>query len=133
MRVRCVANTGKALPDSYLRVGYTRDSQFDVKVGTAYTVYGISLRLGALSYLIDPEGEGCPNWYPVVLFELADARVPETWYFSFDTQHEQFGVPAVWGYEELVMSEQHFDGLMERDRQALRVFARRRLDIDSSG
>ncbi|TWK83999.1 hypothetical protein CHCC20333_4672 [Bacillus paralicheniformis] len=36
----------------------------------------------------------------------------------------------MWGYKELVMDESHFDGLMERENDALKVFLERKKEID---
>ncbi len=74
-------------------------------------------------YLIDPEGANRPNWYPVQLFEIRDSKLPVSWSFAFFSNAEQEGVSAVWGYPELVDSQEHFDGLLEREEAALRLFA----------
>lgn len=132
MKVRCVANRGSVLPADFSPIGYFMESEFDILIDRSYVVYGMCLRRHVLAYLIDPEGTGRPNWYPVNLFEIEDNRTPSLWRFSFTPENQSHGVPAIWGYEELVNSTEHFDGLVERDALAISVFARRREEIDST-
>ena len=131
MKVRCLNNTGHSLPATYFSIGYTRQSEFELVVGQTYSVYGMCLSRGVLEYLIDPQADAKPNWYPAVLFEVKDAGIPQSWRFSFNARNEEYGVPAIWGYEELVSSENHFDGLGERDVEALRIFFRRRVEMEA--
>ncbi len=130
MKVKCLNNRGHALPASYFSYGYTPQSEFDIVVGQTYTVYAMFLSKEGLSYLIDPEADVRPNWYPAILFEILDKRLPRSWQFSFTPQDAEYGVLATWGYEEVANSEAHFNGLADRDTGALRVFFRRRTEID---
>jgi hypothetical protein len=128
MQVTCVANSGKSLPEFYRC--HTPHSQFDIAVSHHYSVYGMCLFKGVLHYLIDSQLNGRPNWYPAVLFNVVDGTVPKSWRFSFSPENEENAVSAVWGYEELVTSGSHFDGLAERDMEALRIFVKRRMELD---
>jgi hypothetical protein len=133
MKVECFHNTGKGLPVSYFSLGYSSESQFDIEVGSTYSVYGMCLWKGCLQYLINPDVMPRPNWYPAILFEVRDKGLPESWQFSFLRENEEHGVVAVWGYRELVNSTAHFEGLLERERLAIDVFAKRRMETEVVG
>ena len=111
-------------------MGYTPGSQFDLAAGQAYTVYAIcTWKACALLYLCAGEGDGNANWYPAELFELTDGSLPSSWkfgYYGFDSD-----VSAIWGYEELIEGNEHFDLLAEHHDQAVSVFTRRRTEIDA--
>jgi hypothetical protein len=48
------------------------------------------------------------------------------WYFPFLNQRTESEVRAVWGYEELVNNEQHFERLAELEPEALEIFEKMR-------
>jgi hypothetical protein len=77
----------------------------------------------------DSGGElGYPNWYPAELFDVIDRKLPSNWHYAF------LGIPsylnAIWGYDELVNVEGHFDKISEREESALMVFVKRRRETD---
>ncbi|WP_117215857.1 GNAT family acetyltransferase [Allorhizocola rhizosphaerae] len=82
----------------------------------------MSLYAGALMVLILDDTR-LPYWYPIQLFEVADPALPNEWLFADygNSEHLQ----AIWGYEELIREESHYDALLERDADALRIFMER--------
>lgn len=82
----------------------------------------MSLYAGALMVLIRDDTR-LPNWYPIQLFEVAEPVLPNNWLFANfgNSEHLQ----AIWGYEELIRDESHYDALLERDPDALRIFSER--------
>jgi hypothetical protein len=131
MRVRCIANKGAVLPTD---LGYFPEAEFDIEIGKSYVVYGMCFRRHEVKYLINPGDEARPNWYPVNLFEIENSKLPTFWEFSFVPEHQEYGVPGIWGYEELARSPEHFDGLVERDPAAIAVFLinKRRTELEES-
>lgn len=133
MRVSCVKNKGEDLTKATIDLGgYTLGTNFagELKVNTVYTVYGISLWMSSLHYLLIGEDDNCPDWYPSELFEVIDKRLPFEWFFTRLKESEISNVKAIWGYEELVMDEDHYDDLVERKIDAFEVFLKRKKDID---
>jgi hypothetical protein len=121
MRVTCNANTGKALTTKYL-VGNTPESIFHVTIGREYAVFSVAVYRGATMLLLSDDSN-LPNWYPVDLFSISDARVPQDWLsaaYAGTGDHLQFLI----GYERIVSDESHYDGLLERipvDLEAFRM------------
>lgn len=124
--VECRYSRGSHLPPKLWARGYTEESEFNIRPNQQYSVHGICMWTeGVLMYLIDPDGTHRPNWYPAQLFEVRDNRLPDHWVFAFVSDAAEHGVSAVWGYQELVDDQKHFDGLLEREEAALRLFALR--------
>ena len=130
MRVLCKANSGQALSAEYFEIGYTSSTEFDLEQGKEYIVYAIILTKGLLSYLIVGEAS-LPGWYPARLFGLTRKDLPNDWFFEYLSEEEGFVVDALWGYEELVHKEDHFDGLSNMNKPDIEVFLQRKKEIDN--
>ena len=129
MRVLCRSNSGRNLSAKHSEVGYTSSSQFDLEVTREYIVYAMSLSRGLLSYLIVGQG-GWPHWYPSELFTLTRTDLPPDWHFAYFKEDEGFVVNAIWGYEELINNDDHFDSLSNMETRAMAVFLERKEQID---
>lgn len=106
MRVMCAANNGAGLSLKHFENSYTTSSTFDLEIGKEYVVYAINLWKGLLSYLV--VGEGLfPHWYLSELFSVTRNEIPPNWYFARFCEDEGFELNAVWGYDELVNTEDH--------------------------
>jgi hypothetical protein len=127
MRVLSIGNSGANLSEKHYEHGFTRASELDLQAGKEYVVYGISLWKGLMIYLVIGEGSN-PHWYPAELFRLVKNELPPTWYFAFFRNGAD--VNAIWGYSELVNSEDHFDALSDLDEDALKIFWSRKKEID---
>jgi hypothetical protein len=119
MRVTCNANTGKALTTKAL-IGYTPDSIFHVAIGQEYPVFGVAVYRGATLLLLSDDND-LPNWYPVDLFTISEAKVSKDWY-SASYQGSGEALQFLMGYERLVTDEGHYDGILERFPADLEVF-----------
>lgn len=130
MRVLCTANNGSSLSQKHFEESYASlSSDFDLEIGKEYIVYGIILWKGFLLYLILGEGM-FPHWYPSELFSVTRNEMPPDWYFVCRREEEGFEVNAVWGYEELVNAEDHFDELSNLEKRAIELFVERKKQID---
>lgn len=114
----------------YFELGYTSAAEFDLKQGKEYIVYGIILSNGVLSYLTVGEGS-LPAWYPAPLFEQTRRDLPDDWFFAYLSKEEGYVINAIWGYEELVSRDDHFDGLGDLNKPDLEVFLQRKAQIDN--
>jgi hypothetical protein len=119
MRVICNANTGKALNAKYL-MGDTVDSIFNVSIGREYAVYAIAVYGGSTLLLLSNDSD-LPDWYPVGLFSISDARVPQDWYSASYLGSGEY-LQFLLGYERIVFDESHYDGLLERIPADLAAF-----------
>jgi len=85
MRVRCINNAAKDLPEAILekiwgKVDDVKDRMFPLKVAKEYTVYGITISLGcAWYYICDENFTYYPVWSPSGLFEISDGTLPLSW------------------------------------------------------
>jgi hypothetical protein len=75
-----------------------------------------------LFYLVDPQENCRPNWYPAELFDVTEAEIPNDWCFGFFPYARIDDLSAIWGYEELVKNEDHFNGIAEREAPHLNLF-----------
>ncbi|NET59936.1 MAG: hypothetical protein F6K47_28445 [Symploca sp. SIO2E6] len=82
MKIRCIANTGKDLPENYLdpAVYLTKDTEFQLTVGKEYTVYSFKVWQETVWYYIcDDAYLYYPQQNPAPLFEVVDSRVSQYW------------------------------------------------------
>jgi hypothetical protein len=128
VKVKCIANTGNMLSQGAKALGNSDETKYAVKIGEVYTVYGQHIYKGVLSYLIVGTYENLPSWYPVELFEVVDPMLPLEWYYGFYGYDNL--ISSIWGYKELVLDENHHDYLIEREDEAIRVFLKRKKEID---
>ncbi len=128
MKIKCIANTGIMLSKEAKALGNSDTTNYSVKIGEVYNVYGQHLYKGVLSYLIIGTYENLPSWYPVELFEIVDSILPLEWYYKFYGYDND--ISSIWGYNELVLDAKHHDSLIEREDKAIRTFLKRKKEID---
>ncbi len=131
MRVVCRANVGKALAPKYFKEGYTPESVFHLAIGKDYPVFGIALWRSVVVLLLSDE-DHLPNWYPVDLFTVSDAHLPNNWFFATFPGNELL-VQAIWGYERLVCDTSHHDALSDREPSAMNAFFEEERRLQETG
>ena len=130
MRVVCTANHGSALSAKHFeKSGNTPFSEFDLKIGEEYVVYGIIVSKGLLSYLVIGTARFA-QWYPADLFKVSQSKLPDNWHFVHFREDQGFLVEAIWGYEELTKPD-HFDALSDMQPSAINIFIERKKEIDT--
>jgi len=97
-----------------------------LEMGSEHIVYGIELYNGALRYLITDGGKR-PFWYPSELFRITDPLVYAEWYVSAGEYQGKLNV--IWGYKEL-LGPAHYQNLLEREPEDMRIFEKRKQEID---
>lgn len=128
MKVKCIANTGKGLlPFTISNSGDTAETQYPLKIGEIYTVYGQGVISNVLNYLLIGTYQDLPNWYSAELFEVVDSQIYFEWYYKYDTK---FIASSLWGYLEMVNDKNHYVDLIERSEQAIRIFLKRKKEMD---
>ena len=82
---------------------------------------------GGLAVLVTDDYDD-PSWYPIQAFTVADGTLPDGWVFRVFPGVEPGGKPgeyqvqAIWGYTEMVYSDEHNDLLMDRQAEARAIF-----------
>jgi hypothetical protein len=117
MIVTCVINTVQDLPPNPL--AYNQSAVTHLTVNAEYGVCAMSIYAGALMAFLSDD-TGLPNWYPIQLFRVDDSRIPDGWRFA--SYNESDHLQALWGYDELIEDEQHYDAVLARDPEALETF-----------
>jgi hypothetical protein len=135
MKVKCktLSVTKKVAFQSSAQVfEITPDTSEYLEVGKIYTVYGISIWMDGLNYLLDVSlaGKLCPEWLGVEYFEVVDSSLPNNMHFGCFDSGDERGLNALWGYEELIYDYDHYEGLIEMEKSALAIFAKRKQEID---
>jgi hypothetical protein len=137
MKIKCINLTHQLIESRLPAVGdfqFPTDYRDFLTIGKVYSVYGFSIFKNNLYYLIDNPLEGWPinpDWYPVEIFEVVDSSLPKEMYFGYFGSNDKRGVNALWGYKELVHDYSHYEGLVEIEEDAIRVFQKRKEEIDS--
>jgi hypothetical protein len=130
MKVKCVANQGKFLSTRSLSAGQLKSSEFQLEIDKLYTVYSISLWKGTLTYLTMDKWFTLPFWHPAELFKVEDHLLPIEWFFKF-FGHQEVGLEALWGYQEMIFDPFHYQNLIEREDNAVKTFLKRKEEIDN--
>jgi len=126
MKIKCKSNKASYLSEKSLRVSGTVNTIFPLEIGKNYIVYSICLWEGILKFLTIGE-ENLPSWYPAELFDVVDKMIPLEWYCDVKSGEN---LEAIWGYREIVIDEEHYDELLEREDKAVRIFLKRKKEID---
>jgi hypothetical protein len=125
--LKCVAAAGADLGPYKRGAYYFPETRFDLTVGLHYETYAMMMINGGLAVLV-ADDDNDPFWYPIQAFIVADDSVPESWVFRFFPEVEPGGMPgehraqAIWGYPEMVHSNEHNEMLMNRQPQARAAF-----------
>jgi hypothetical protein len=126
--LHCRYTTGSELGEPSRDHFYTVETAFDLRHGVSYPSLALGLFATTLLTLVRDE-TGLPNWLPAGLFEMDFSSLPRSWEFTvYDGRAASGGDAAdrwvaIWGYSRLVRDQDHRDALLERDPEALRVFA----------
>ena len=128
MKVRCLATTGSGINTFTLsNIGDLTKTEYPLEKDEIYTIYAQVLFKNVLHYLIIGTYEDLPSWYPAELFEVVDHQVHLEWYYNYEVNSV---VSGLWGYKEIVLTDNHYDDLIERTDEAIEVFLKRKKEID---
>jgi hypothetical protein len=129
MRAKCIANSGDKLSRVAIEAGNVVQTQFHLKIGDVYTIYGVNVWRNVINYLTMNAANSLPIWSPAELFQLTDYRVPPNWYFKYLIT-DPLILNGIWGYQELAMDPKHHDGIIGEDKEAIKLFFERKKEID---
>lgn len=127
MEIKCKKNKWYMFSPKIVKDGNEMETIYNgISIDALYRVYGTMLYEEGIYYLIYDDLE-MPNWYPADLFNVTSNSLPEQWYFKYYGHGENLS--AIWGYNELVNVEKHFDGLNEQQQEEIEVFLKRKDEI----
>lgn len=127
MKILCKYNDPNNVPEDI-----SSDFDYGLILEKEYLVMGIMLNDGDLYYFIDENGK--PGFYPQSLFEITDSKLSQEWYFKpYSKENEMYVyVQAVWGYYEFVFDQNHYEKLVAREREALELYFKRKIELENS-
>jgi hypothetical protein len=120
MRIRCIANTGASLPESYIDParGYKKETEFPLTVGKEYTVYALKEWQGSVWYYIcDDHYMYYPMQNPAPLFEIIDSRVSNYWRFKLYPN----GLLKI-AFEQWLSDTYFYDKLTDQKEEQVLIF-----------
>lgn len=129
MKIRCIANTGAALPDSYFlpHLCYKKETEFQLIVGKEYIVYALYEWSGKIWYYIcDERYTYYPIHNPAPLFEVVDKRVSKYWRFELAAN----GVLTL-AFEQWFAEPYFYDKLTDQEEEAVLIFEKVKELIDA--
>lgn len=129
MKVKCIGNTGAAIPKEYRDNFCSEGSAFAVDIGVTYNVYAMVSRVGSpiMQFLI-ADNLGYPRYCPSDLFEILETDLPQEFgYNEWKMNDFRF---RVWGYRQ-ILNYKHHEGIAELNPIDVEIFTRVRTEIDS--
>ena len=120
MRIRCIANTGRSLPESYIAPaqGYKKETEFPLTVGKDYTVYAIKEQQGTIwYYIVDDNAMYYPIQTPAPLFEVIDNRMSKYWRFKISDN----GLLKI-AFEQWFSDPYFYDKLTDQKEEEVAIF-----------
>lgn len=129
MQVKCVKTTGYQFGHTGAKRGLVDKITYQgLTLGKNYQVYGMIIFAEELHYLIYDDFE-MPSWYFADLFQIEETDIPSNWHHRFLGLDED-GLSAIWGYDELVNSPKHYNGLAEKETDDIVLFLRRKREME---
>lgn len=132
MRVKCVANDVHKLRSRELQERLGRSIRLDgadddLHIGESYDVFVLRESDGGLWVLLDtvPQSDH-PYPYPLEMFDVVDASIPEDWSIGFERRAHGTTMTSV-GFSEWVKDATFYERLLDREPDALAIWERQRL------
>jgi hypothetical protein len=120
MKIRCIANTGAALPKPYLDpdVFLTQETEFQLLIGKEYIVYAFYEWQGTIWYYIcDERYTYYPIHNPAPLFEVVDNRLSKSWRFKLHPN----GLLEM-AFEQWLSDPYFYDKLTDQKEEEVLIF-----------
>ncbi len=131
MKVRCIDNKGKWLPEKVFSF-YNNDNDLEfteVELGKEYIVYAISYNLGHPFYMVcgdDYDGKyvNYPHLLPGCLFEIVD-NTPSTFWIEKEIKNDKsrYMNTKKIGFKEFVKNKYFHGNLLEAYKKEVKQFA----------
>lgn len=125
MKVRCKYNDPHNLPKFI-----PSDFDYGLELEKEYLVMGMIINGEKFYYFIDENGK--PGFYPREIFDIIDNQLSKKWYFKPYSRNDEMYpyTQAIWGYYELCFDQSHYEKLVDRESDALRLYFRRKIELE---
>ena len=129
MKIRCIANTGAALPEPYFdpAIFLTQETEFQLIIGKEYVVYALYEWEGMIWYYIcDERYTYYPIPNPAPLFEVVDNRISQYWRFKLHPN----GLLEI-AFKEWFSEPYFYDRLTDQQEEEVLIFDKVKELIDT--
>lgn len=129
MKIRCIANNGSSLPESYLDLGrgYKKEMEFPLTVGKDYPVYAFSVKEQQVWYYICEDNYTYyPMRSPAPLFEVVDNRMSVYWRLKIHPN----GLLEV-AFDQWFLDPYFYDKLTDQKEEEVLIFEQVKEFIDT--
>ena len=127
MKIVCKFNDPSNVPSDI-----PHDFDYGLEVNKKYLVMGVLTfkTSNNLYYLIDENGR--PSWFPFQIFESLENMLPQNWFIKINIGNDYVDYQNLFGFDELCNNEDYFNQLLERDEEAMRIYFRRKIELEKS-
>lgn len=125
MKVICRYNDPSSIPDNI-----PDNFDYGLELSKEYLVMGILTfkESNNLYLLVDESGR--PSWFPYQIFEIINSSLPSGWVVKINIDDDCVDYKNLIGYNELCSQDDYFNKLLERDESAMRVYFRRKIELE---
>lgn len=130
MKIICIKNTAKNLDLTIENNIFTNNYHYDLTIGREYIIMGMAIykKSNCLYYLINQNR--FPDWYPYMLFNVIDNKIPADWYTYVPQQDDPGDISFLMGFDELCNDNDFYDALMDREKQAMLTYFERKEEAE---
>lgn len=128
MKVLCKHNDPNNVPSDV-----PNSFNFGLEIDKEYLVMGIVMAEKQLWYLVDEKSR--PSFFPYQLFQITDDSISVNWHFKLYSEDDgifPFDKEAMWGYSELCFNENHYEQLVDREPEVLKLYFKRKAEFENS-
>jgi hypothetical protein len=103
---------------------------YGLELHKKYIVMGMAVYndSNCLYYLIDTNGR--PNWFPYLLFDVFDKRLPTNWFVKINNQNIESDIQCLCGFDELCNNPLFYDLLADRNEDALKIYFKKKIELE---
>lgn len=133
MRVVCIDNTYQSLTiDSVYYPGEHQDARFSLHLDSEYIVYAIWIKGSEVLYFIlEDERASYAKWFPSVLFQVVDGRMPSCWRYGLNIGEDVKTSNFLLAFSDWMSDPLFNENLVDGDPSAREVWERYRRQIAS--
>jgi hypothetical protein len=133
MKVKCIENTGIALPKELIddNSGYRNDSKFQLIIEKEYVVYAVThIKKNVWFFICDEAANGkyggiYPKYLPAAFFEITDTRLSKYWECAMTKdEYDNNRLILTLGFKELLENEYFIGNLWEDSEPEREIFLR---------
>ena len=136
MKAICKKTTSKDFDLKEVTTIYSNDFDYSfggygLEIDKEYIIMGLLVYQDTkcIYYLTDVNGK--PDWFPYLLFEVTDNSIPKHWFVKIYVKNDDSYIYSICGFNELCNDIGFYDKLLERDETALRIYFKRKIELEN--